>query len=326
MVIFMIVMDYSRAKKYSGDVFPGECEPGSELFILCKPKDMLTLHERLGFDESTVLDCMDIDESVRYTVFDGYDFASLVHLESEGNGVAVSEVNLYISKKYLVLVMPERKDEKLVKLEEKMLGLAQSFLDRKHSHADATECFNQLFFLFFNLLISFFSETLEGLEDRMQALSDEITRQAEEKHFEEIHDLRETAYSAKKVLRALSYIGLQIQCNENDVLCKKKMFLFRNLDTRLRKLYDFSESVYGLSMELQRTYDSKISQKTNDVINKLTFVTLFFGPLTVITGIYGMNFKFMPELNSWWGYPSSLLIMAGISVGIYLIMKKKKWL
>jgi len=323
----MIVIDFEKNKEYSLDTFPDACKTGQALFVFCKPHEMQAIHGVFGFDESTVIDCMDIDESVRFTAFDGYDFASLAHLEVEGDGsVSFSEINLYISRKFLVFVMPEHDNPKLSALEEKMLDGARGFLAGNNRNADVVECLDQLFFIFFNTLCSYFSDTLESLEDRMQAMSEELTRAAENSHFEEIHILRKTAYSFKKVLRAFAYLGLQILCNENDVLCKKKMFLFRNLDTRFRKLYDFSENVYELSTELLHTYDSKISQRTNVIINKLTFVTLFFGPLTVITGIYGMNFQFMPELNTMWGYPLTLLAMLIISVGIYMVMKRNKWL
>jgi Mg2+ and Co2+ transporters len=322
----MIVLDYSNAREYTQSIFPAICADSPALFALCRPDDMQHLHSILALDESTVLDCIDIDESVRFTAFDGYDFASLVHLDIEHDRVAFSELNLYISRKFFVLVMAEHNNPNLAALEEKMLAAARGYLDGKYASTDAAEHFNQLFFLFFNTLISYFSDTLEALEDRMQALSEKMTRRVEDEDFEAIQTLRETAYFVKKVLRSFSYMGLQILCNENDVLSKKKLFLFRNLDTRFRKLYDFSENVYGLSTELLQTYDSKISQRTNDVINKLTFVTLFFGPLTVITGIYGMNFRIMPELNWSMGYPLALLVMAGISVGIYMIMKKKRWL
>jgi Mg2+ and Co2+ transporters len=287
---------------------------------------MPALQSAFALDESTVQDCMDIDESVRFTAFDGYDFASLVHVEAMGGELSFDEVNLYVSPKCMILVMPENQSEKLQALENKMLCAARSLLPGKNRPDEATERVNQLLFLFFNMLISYFSDTLETLEDRMQELSGHIMRQVEDDHFDEVHQLRQMAYSIKKVLRSFSYMGLQMLCNENDILLKRKLFLFRNLDTRIRKLYDFSENVYGLSTELLATYDSKITQKTNDVINKLTIVTIFFGPLTVITGIYGMNFNNMPELAWPWGYPATLLLMLGISLGLYVMMKKKRWL
>jgi len=321
----MLLLDYDTNKEYTTNTFPDACKDSNALFICCRPADMPLFRSIFELDESTVLDCMNIDESVRFTAFDGYDFASLVHLDIDGGKVLFSEINLYVSRRYFLLVLPEDGNEKLAALEGKITALARNF-QKSNKQTDKVEYFNQLFFLFFNTLVSYFSETLEMLEDHMQVLSEKMMHRAEDEHFEAIHTLRGTAYAVKKVLRAFSYIGLQILCNENDVLSKKRLFLFRNLDTRFRKLYDFSESVYGLSGELLQTYDSKLSQRTNDIVNKLTIVTLFFGPLTVITGIYGMNFRVMPELNWPLGYPLALLLMAGISLGIYVFLKKKKWL
>ena len=98
------------------------------------------------------------------------------------------------------------------------------------------------------------------------------------------------------------------------------------MDTRLKKLYDFAASLYELGNELIYTYDSKLTIKTNDTVNKLTLIMLFFAPLTVITGIYGMNFDIMPELRWSFGYPFVLGLMVAISVLLYLSLKKKKWI
>ena len=322
----MHILDYEAKKSYTQEVFPAACQNSGALFLCCKPHDMQALRDIFALDESTVLECVNIDESVRFTAFDGYDFASLVHVETAGETVLLHEVNLYLSRRYLILVMPERPCPALLTLAEKLTEVAQRFLQEKYTQEAVAESFNQLLFLFFNMLIVHFSDTLEQLETQLQVLSESIAHRAQDAQFEEIRDLRNVAYSIKKVLRAFSYIGVQILCNENDILRKKKLFLFRNLDTRLRKLYDFSESVYGLSTELLHTYDSKVAQRTNEVVNKLTIVTLFFGPLTVITGIYGMNFRFMPELNSPWSYPLVLAAMLGISAGLFAFFKKKKWL
>jgi magnesium transporter len=58
----------------------------------------------------------------------------------------------------------------------------------------------------------------------------------------------------------------------------------------------------------------------------LTLFSVFFMPLTFIAGVYGMNFAFMPELKLWYGYPLALLFMALVSLVIFLLFKKKKWL
>jgi magnesium transporter len=68
------------------------------------------------------------------------------------------------------------------------------------------------------------------------------------------------------------------------------------------------------------------AQKTNDVMKVLTIFSVFFMPLTFIAGIYGMNFRFMPELNKRWGYPASLSLMVVVTVVIYFWFKRKRWL
>lgn len=77
---------------------------------------------------------------------------------------------------------------------------------------------------------------------------------------------------------------------------------------------------------LLNTYLSLAAQKTNDVMKVLTIFSVFFMPLTFIVGVYGMNFRFMPELNYHFGYPAVLLLMIVISVILFLWMKHKRWL
>jgi magnesium transporter len=68
------------------------------------------------------------------------------------------------------------------------------------------------------------------------------------------------------------------------------------------------------------------AQKTNETIRVLTIFSVFFMPLTFIVGIYGMNFKVMPELQWAWGYPVVMVLMLVVTIAIYIWFKKKKWL
>ena len=322
----MLIIDFENDKEYSQEAFPEHCKSSLLMLVSCNHEDMISIHDHLMLDDDTIIDSVSIDENVRFTAFKGYDFASLIHMEVIDDKLIQNEINLYISTQFIVLVMPEDASPSLKKLEEGLISYAKNYMKNNDLDENKTELLNQMFFLFFDILISDFFETLEELEDRMQELSKAISLKATQEHFESIQNLREIAYAIRKVLRAFSYIGFQILCNENDVLRNDKMYLFRNLETRFRKLYDFAESVYGLSSELIRTYDSKTSQATGDIINKLTFVTIIFAPLSLITGIYGMNFIFMPELKHHYGYPITLIVMFVIAIVFYIFIKKKKWL
>jgi magnesium transporter len=68
------------------------------------------------------------------------------------------------------------------------------------------------------------------------------------------------------------------------------------------------------------------SKRTNEVMRILTVFSAFFLPLTFIVGVYGMNFRVMPELQQPWGYPAVLVAMLAVVVGIYVWVRGKGWL
>lgn len=104
------------------------------------------------------------------------------------------------------------------------------------------------------------------------------------------------------------------------------MVYFRDIYDHLILLSEMSDGYRDLinsSLELQLAASS---QKTNDIVKILTIVTTMFMPLTFITGLYGMNFRFMPEIYSRWGYPVVLLVMILIELLMLVYFKKKKWI
>ncbi|GHU44575.1 cation transporter [Clostridia bacterium] len=290
-------------------------------FIICHSGDVSGFAERFGWDESTAIECLNLDETVRYTAYDGYDFISLIHMG--GAGVFVQrEINLFVSKAYLVLVLPENEGERLRKL----AGILCAASESLSLHQSGQNPLARLYYLVLSGLAADFSDTLEALEDEMEELAERVAQSPEQEQLDEIGDLRKRSYTAKKVLRAISYIGGEILLDENKLLHKQQIHYFRDVDTRLKKLYDFADSLNEFCAEILRVYDSKNAMKMNETVNKLTVITLFFGPLTVITGIYGMNFKFMPELNWEWGYPAAVCVMVLVCTAIYVVLKKKKWI
>ena len=98
----------------------------------------------------------------------------------------------------------------------------------------------------------------------------------------------------------------------------------------LRDLYVHEVTLYDeladSTIHLVNTYISLSSQRTNEVMRVLTIFSVFFMPLTFIVGIYGMNFEFMPELNSVYGYPMVIFAMSMITVVIYFWFRRKGWL
>jgi magnesium transporter len=73
-------------------------------------------------------------------------------------------------------------------------------------------------------------------------------------------------------------------------------------------------------------YLSSINNRMNAVMKVLTIIATIFMPLTFLAGVYGMNFKHMPELEWRWGYPAAWLVMVLIAILMLSIFRRKRWL
>ncbi len=100
----------------------------------------------------------------------------------------------------------------------------------------------------------------------------------------------------------------------------------RDVSDLHQKLELFYDELFEDVSNLMTVYLSVSSQKTNEVMKVLTVFSVFFMPLTFIVGIYGMNFKFMPELEWKYGYLASIMAMILVSILIGFWFKRKKWL
>jgi magnesium transporter len=104
----------------------------------------------------------------------------------------------------------------------------------------------------------------------------------------------------------------------------KNSYLYQDIRDKLLNLLTVNEESVENSNQLMTTYLSISDQKNNEVVRLLTIFSAFFLPLTFIAGIYGMNFKFMPEINWKYGYFFSIIFMLAIVIVIYSWFRRKK--
>lgn len=97
----------------------------------------------------------------------------------------------------------------------------------------------------------------------------------------------------------------------------------RDLFVKQRSLF---ESLAENTNQLLNMYFNVSAHRTNETIRVLTIFSVFFMPLTFIVGVYGMNFEYLPEFKWKFGYAYVILLMAGVTAGIYFWFKKRRWM
>jgi magnesium transporter len=113
---------------------------------------------------------------------------------------------------------------------------------------------------------------------------------------------------------------------ESTLIKKSTSIYLRDLYDHTIQVIDSIETFRDVLSGMLDIYLSSVSNRMNEVMKVLTIIATIFIPLTLIAGIYGMNFRFMPELEMQLGYPIVLIIMLCIGVLMILYFRKKRWL
>lgn len=137
----------------------------------------------------------------------------------------------------------------------------------------------------------------------------------------EIHWFRARVSAIRRIFRQ-SYDVILIIGDDSD----KVDPLYQDIRERLERFVSLTDALREASNDILNTHISLATHRTNEVIRLLTIFSVLFLPLTFIVGIYGMNFKYMPELAWKYSYPATWLAMLLITLGIYLWFKSKGWL
>jgi magnesium transporter len=102
--------------------------------------------------------------------------------------------------------------------------------------------------------------------------------------------------------------------------------LYQDLRENVESMHFYADELVEDVNNLLSIQLALASHRTNEVVRVLTVFSVFFLPLTFIVGIYGMNFHFMPELRTRWGYPAVWLVMGLVTLAIYLWFRRRGWL
>ena len=166
---------------------------------------------------------------------------------------------------------------------------------------------------------------LEKLDDRIETLDESMQDSVGGETLREVHrlkrviiDLRKAIWPLREVLAALSRI-------ESPLVRPETRVFLRDVQDHAVQVVETMETFRDLASGLVDLYMSTLNNRMNAVMKVLTVITTVFIPLTLIAGIYGMNFEHMPELHWRWGYPLVLVAMLGIAGWMLSVFKKRGW-
>lgn len=167
---------------------------------------------------------------------------------------------------------------------------------------------------------------LEHYEERLNRLEQQILTNHTEGILSAVADIRGDLLALRTHYEQLLDLGQELGENENGFFHADALRYFDMFCARIMRLQDYVTTLRELTVQVRDLYQSQLSVRQNSIMTILTTVTVIFTPLTVIVGWYGMNFRYMPELQWRYSYPALIVICLLLTIGILYYFKKKKWL
>ncbi len=167
---------------------------------------------------------------------------------------------------------------------------------------------------------------LEEFGEKIESLEDELVTNPSSETLQTIHTLKRDLIFYRRSVWPLREVINRVERGESQLMTETTGIYLRDVYDHTIQVIETIETYRDMVAGMLDIYLSSLSNRMNQVVKVLTIIATIFIPLTFIAGIYGMNFKFMPELEWYWGYPAALLVML-LVVGVMLVyFKRKRWL
>jgi magnesium transporter len=166
---------------------------------------------------------------------------------------------------------------------------------------------------------------LDILEDKIEALDEELFTSMSKETFHSIIQMKKKLIGVRKAVLPLRELINSIQKKDLSMIEESNMIFFKDIHDHVFQIQESIDTCRELVSGLHDTFLANANNKMNEIMKTLTITATIFIPLTFIAGIYGMNFKHMPELDWKWGYFGVWGLIIGVVAGMFYYFKKKDW-
>ncbi|ARB76890.1 MULTISPECIES: CorA metal ion transporter family protein [Staphylococcus] len=168
---------------------------------------------------------------------------------------------------------------------------------------------------------------IDEVEDRVFSFENQnVDRTNNKKLMDDVYDIRSEIIKLKRVLIPMEQLLAQVVDEDMYTIAQQQRWLFKHIHSRLQHQRDTLISCEQITDDIKDNNESYRSNRINRVMNVLTIISSIFFPLSFLTGWYGMNFKYMPELNWHYSYFAFIGISLIVTITLILFFKKKDWL
>ncbi len=167
---------------------------------------------------------------------------------------------------------------------------------------------------------------LERIGEQIDGREDELIERPTEGLPRQSHALKREMMSLRRSVWPLRELINAMQRDESPLISSQTRIYLRDVYDHTVQIIDTIEGFRDVVAGMLDVYLSSVSNRTNAIMKVLTMIATIFIPLTFVAGVYGMNFRYMPEIEWRWGYPAVLLLMLIIAAIMVAYFRRRRWL
>jgi magnesium transporter len=182
-----------------------------------------------------------------------------------------------------------------------------------------------LAYAFLDTIVDSYFHVIDKISDGIDALEESVLNQPDRGVPQRVHAMKRDLLLIHKAVWPLREMINALLRAENSFIQPGTRPFLRDLYDHIIQINETIEIFREMLSGLLEVHFANVNTRMGEVMKVLTLIATIFIPLTFLTGVYGMNFEYMPGLSSRWGFPITLLFMLGVSAGLLLYFRRKGW-
>jgi magnesium transporter len=277
------------------------------------------LGDSYGLHPLILEDILNTDQRPKADDMESYIYVVLKMLDFDRTSLEIisEQVSIVFGRNYVISLQEGREGDLFDPLRERIRG-GKGRIRRMGP--------DYLAYAMLDTIIDHYFLILEKFSERIEALEEELVSDPRPETLHQIHRLKREMIFLRKAAWPLREVINGLEKSESPLIRPGTKIFLRDIYDHAIHIIDSIETYRDMLSGMLDIYLSSVSNRMNQVMKVLTVIATIFMPLTFIAGIYGMNFKNMPEIGWPWGYPLVWLIMLGVAGVMVYFFKKKNWL
>jgi magnesium transporter len=279
-------------------------------------KDFEDLAEEFGFHPLSLEDCQKAHQRPKVEEYQGYYFIVLYEAElTDQLDLELRELNIFLGKNYLVTVHSQP---------------IRAIASAERLWRGWTDLANRgpglLAYLLIDTIVDDYMPLLDTISDRMEELEQDIFDDFRSEALREIFRIKKQLLFFRRAVTPLRDVFNTLLRREQPIFSRETSVYFQDVFDHLIRVSEMIDNLREILGSTMEAYLSISGNRMNMVMKRLTSISAILMSMTLVAGIYGMNFKYMPELEWRYGYSGSLISMVIIGLALYIYFRKINWL